>query len=559
MAVYIALFALAVILGIPLAGRKATKVKKIIYLAVMFVLMYIVTVFRYGIGNDYFSYIRIFDEIHNASWGEAFSLGYEPAFTLITKVITLVSYNPEFMYGVYALLILAPVAYSIYRHSDNVWLSVVIYLCFTFFYTSLNFIRQSMAVSLLILCYGFIKRKKILPVMVFAVLAALFHYTALVFIPFYLLAYFIKPTKKAIIIYSSVSVGTLIICLVMKALGANPLNLLAQIVTTVTGKDYTGYISSMWFEEGFGVQYLIMPLAVLALVMVCYFLGWKEKEESHTLMWFMLINASIWSFITYAFIVERFSMFIFIFSVFAIPSALSYFDEKAEKAQLQATQNSAEQKKMPGYSKKKAEEKSDNIFLVTIASVVGMFIYNCWGMYMNFHGVFPYMTNIPALQDTIDGLDTSEENFKVMYTNADIYTYLIQLKNVDYGYVIASTSTAYDGFIPGIRNAADYAETGLNRASNVEAETPLYAEYNDRSGEVFIQSNADEISYTASNGITIINSGNSCVVTDAQGNTAEIGSEKLMFVLFDENGTIFDAMEYRINQAKRKAAKVEIK
>lgn len=558
MVVYIALFALAVILGVPLTGKNATKPKKIIYLSVMFLLMWVVSTFRYGMGNDYFSYIRIFDEIHSASWGEAFTLGYEPAFTALTKVITLVSYNPEVMYGIYALLILAPVAYAIYRHSDSAWISVAVYLCLTFFYTSLNFIRQSMAVSLLILCYSFIKQRKIIPVMIFAVLASLFHYTALAFIPFYLLAYFIRPTKKAIIIYSSVSVGLLVTCLIMKAVGANPLNLAAQAVTAVTGKDYTGYISSKWFEEGFGVQYLIMPFAVLALVMVSYFLGWKEKEDSHTLLWFMLANASVWSFITYAFIVERFSMFIFIFSVFAIPSALNYFKEKAEAAVLAEKEKSAEKKKMPGYSKKQAEEKSDNAFLVTVATVAGMFIYNCWGMYMNFHGVNPYMTNIPAVQDAIDGLDTSEQNLGKMYANGDVYTYLIQLKNADCGYVIVSTADSYDGFTPATRRAADYAGTGLNRPSDIEAKSPFYTEYNNRKGEA-VSSSVYGYEYTAENGIKIVNDGKTGVVTDAAGNTAEIGTGRLAFVLFDDSGTIIDAIEYEIDRPQRKAAKVDIK
>lgn len=558
MVLYIALFALAVILGIPITEKNPSKLKKIIYLSVMFLLMWGVSTLRFGMGNDYFSYIRIFDNIKVAQWNDIFTLGYEPAFAVLTKAITAFSANPEVMYGIFALIILVPVAYSIYRHSDNVWISVTVYLCLTFFYTSLNFIRQSISVSLLILCYGFIRQRKIIPVLIFAVIASLFHYTALVFIPFYLLAYFVKLSKKSIIIYSSVSAGVLITCLIMKAVGANPLNLVAQAVTAVTGKDYTGYISSKWFEDGFGVQYLIMPLTVLALVMISYFLGWKEKDDSHILLWFMLANASIWSFITYAFIVERFSMFIFIFSVFAIPSALNYFKEKAQNAVLAEKEKQAEQKKIPGYSKKKAEEKSDNAFLITVATVAGMFIYNCWGMYMNFHGVVPYIFNIPALQDATDGLDTSEQNFEVMYTNADIYTYLIQLKNVDYGYVIVSTSDSYDGMTPAIRRAADYAGTGLNRPSDIEAKTLFYTEYNDRKGEIS-QSNEFGYEYTAGNGIKITNDGNNGVVTDAEGNTAEIGKNKLMFVLFDDNGTIVDAMEYVIDRPQRKAAKVDIK
>ena len=561
MAIYIVLFALAIILGIPLAGRKSTNAKKIVYLSVIFGFMLVMTVLRYGIGNDYFSYIRIFQEINLASWGELLTLGYEPLFALITKLITLFSANPEVMYGIYAVLILAPVAYSIYRHSDNVWLSVTVYLCLTFFYTSLNFIRQSMSVSIIILAYGFIKEKKLVPALIMAVAAMTFHYTAAVFIPLFLLAFFLKPTKKSLIIYGSISVGTLIICLVMKAMGANPLNLLANLVTAITGKNYDSYVGSKWFEVGFGPEYLIMPLAVAAVVLICYFLGWKDKKESDALLWLMLENATIWTFITYAFIVERFSMFIFIFAVFAIPSALAYFSEKADLAEI-AAQEAREKnggKKKPGYSSSKAEEKSDNIFIATVVVVAGMFVYNCWGMYKNFHGVFPYMCGIPAVQDALDGHDTSEENLEIMYTNADLYTYLVQLKNADCGYIIISTATDYDGFIPGIRRAADYAGTGLNRASDFEAKAPYYLEYNNRSGETHTDEfAAGEISYTAENGITVKNSGTSAVVSDSNGTIAEIGKERLMFVLFNENGIIFDATQFGVDTPSRDAEKVII-
>lgn len=175
-------------------------------------------------------------------------------------------------------LILAPIAFAIYRYNEKPWLSVSAYLCLTFFYTSLSFIRQSLAVSVLILAYGFMKKRKIVPVLIFGVIAALFHYTAAIFIPLYLLS-LLKVTKKSLIVFGSVSVGTLIICLVMKAFGANPLNLAAKLVTAVTGKDYTGYIDSKWFETGFGVQYLIIPLLLLAFVLISYFLGWEGKAR----------------------------------------------------------------------------------------------------------------------------------------------------------------------------------------------------------------------------------------------------------------------------------------
>lgn len=552
MIIYIGLFLITLILGIILTGKNPSNAKKIAYLIISFGLMYFITVFRYGLGNDYFSYMRIFDEIASNDLGTALTLGYEPLFVVLTKAITLISTNPEIMYGIYAVLILAPVAFAIYKYSDKVWLSVIVYICLTFFYTQLSFIRQSMAVSVLILAYGFMKKRKIVPVLIMAVVAALFHYTALVFIPFYLLS-LIKPTKKSLITYSSISVGTLITCLIMKAVGENPLNILANIVTAVTGKDYTGYIGSQWFENGFGVQYLIMPLAVLALVMISYFLGWKERKESDMLLWLTLMNASLWSFITYAFIVERFSMFIFIFAVFTIPSVLRYFEEKAEIAEANAVKPD---KTMPGYSKKKSEEKSDNSFLITVVSVIGMFIYNCWGLYMNFHGVMPYMCLNPKVQDAIDGYDGSAENLEVMATNADVYTYLIQLKNTDCGYIIVSTSDSYKGFTPAIRRAADYAGTSLNEnTADTIAKHTCYTEYNSRNGEEY--SFLTDTEYTAGNGITVNTGDKYAEIRDSSGKVFKLKDNKLVFLLFDENGNIFDATEFEVDSFARIASKLE--
>ena len=128
MAIYIILFAVAVILGLILLKKDPTPVKKTVYVAVMFVLLYFVSVFRYGMGNDYFSYIRIFNEISSTGWDGVFSGKYEPLFALLTKLISCVTQSPEVMYAIYAVLILAPVAFAIRKYSDNVWLSVAVYL-----------------------------------------------------------------------------------------------------------------------------------------------------------------------------------------------------------------------------------------------------------------------------------------------------------------------------------------------------------------------------------------------------------------------------------------------
>ena len=59
MAVYLILMALVLVLAYPLIEHKPNVVKKLCYVIVTFGAMYLISVFRYGLGNDYYSYIYI--------------------------------------------------------------------------------------------------------------------------------------------------------------------------------------------------------------------------------------------------------------------------------------------------------------------------------------------------------------------------------------------------------------------------------------------------------------------------------------------------------------------
>ena len=53
MAVYLILMALVLVLAYPLIEHKPNVVKKLCYVIVTFGAMYLISVFRYGLGNDY--------------------------------------------------------------------------------------------------------------------------------------------------------------------------------------------------------------------------------------------------------------------------------------------------------------------------------------------------------------------------------------------------------------------------------------------------------------------------------------------------------------------------
>ena len=253
-----------------------------------------------------------------------------------------------------------------------------------------------------------------------------------------------KPTKKSLIIYGSVTVVVYAAYMILlKGFGINPLNLIADAATAVFRKDFSSYIGTVFFQNGLDWYYVIMPLAVLAITLIAYFKGWGEKNsEARVLTNFMLFTATFWLFSTIVFILERFSMYMFIYVVLALPSMLEYYkDYLAEK-----------NKKIL----KKSEKKSNNYPLYAGLLVAGLLAYNVFGMCVGYHGVFPYVCNIPEIEQVSNNSLNAQEKYEKLRGTKDIYRYLIMLKDSNYGYIISSQNADYSGINSTVVRAFNY-------------------------------------------------------------------------------------------------------
>jgi hypothetical protein len=206
---YINLIAI-VVLAVPLCLWRPATWKKILYLALTFSYMWFIATFREGIGFDYQSYIDIFEQARTGeqSLGAIFSNlingGIEPGFYLLNRLLALFVHNSVVMYGIYSFLMLVPVVLFIYRYCADVWLSTWLYVTVTFFYTIMNFVRQGMAVSIILLGYKFLREKKTIPFLAIVLLATMFHKTALIMIPVYFLCQ-LKLTWKLGLFYAGIT------------------------------------------------------------------------------------------------------------------------------------------------------------------------------------------------------------------------------------------------------------------------------------------------------------------------------------------------------------------
>lgn len=315
MAVYLILMAIVLVLAYPLIERKPSIGKKLCYVIVTFAAMYLISIFRYGLGNDYYSYIYIFRNIQDSSGLAIFNLGYEPAFTVITKLISLFTSNINVMYAIYALLILVPTAYAIFRYSENIWMSTMMFISLTFFYCSLSFIRQSIAFAVILCAYKYVKERNHFKVLLFIFIACLFHSTVIVMIPIYLIAAFVKPTKITVPIYGVITALVYFL--------SWPILRLAVLILP----QYKGYLDLNFITQGYKPVYLIVPAIIATLAIAAHFTGYGKAypKQSSIFTNFAIFNFIIWFIATKHFVIERFSMYIYIFMIMFIPSIARYY------------------------------------------------------------------------------------------------------------------------------------------------------------------------------------------------------------------------------------------
>lgn len=320
MEIYLILMAVVLLLGYPLIERKPTVTKKICYVAIVFGCMLFLSVFRYGLGNDYYSYIHIMRRVNDADFIKIFDLGYEPGFAILTKLITVVTNNTDILYAIYALLILIPTAYAIFRYSENIWMSTMMFISLTFFYCSLSFIRQAIALSIILLAYKHFKERNHFKVMVYIFIACLFHSTAIILIPIYLCAVFIKPTKITVAVY-----GVLFATIYL--LSWQILQLAVLILP-----QYKNYLDLNFIKNGYSMVYLIVPTIIMLLALAAHFTGYGKAypKSSSLLTNFAIYNFFIWLISTKHFVLERFSMYIYIMMIFFIPSIATYYRKKLQ-------------------------------------------------------------------------------------------------------------------------------------------------------------------------------------------------------------------------------------
>ena len=160
--------------GLSIKERKVRPNK--FFIAVVFIILSFVAVFRYGVGTDFYAYYRTSNWVHHFERGNYDSPGFTLFAICCQKVFG--NINGAITMGA-ALITIGLIVYIITKHSENLLVSILLFIFAGCFIGMFNGVRQYLATAILFTGHRFIINRKPIKWLLVVLLASTIHITAI--------------------------------------------------------------------------------------------------------------------------------------------------------------------------------------------------------------------------------------------------------------------------------------------------------------------------------------------------------------------------------------------
>lgn len=179
-----------------------TKITKVLFLIIISIQFIIINGLRdVTVGVDTFRYSLHFSRIRAiTNWDNFIDYDTEIGYKVYQWIIGLFTSNVNMYLLLTATLLFTLLAKFIYKNSTNIFLSYFIFISLGFFDFTLSGIRQSIAMLIGLYTYEYALKKQKTKFLLVVLLAASFHYSALILLPIYFLVNFNLNNKYLLLI-----------------------------------------------------------------------------------------------------------------------------------------------------------------------------------------------------------------------------------------------------------------------------------------------------------------------------------------------------------------------
>ena len=186
------LYAIVVWIGIgtkkDLEEHQRKEARKTKFLIISFIPIVLLTAFRSkDVGYDTIQYLGHFERVREGMETEMDISHFEIGYRYFVKLIAHFTHSNVIFLSIMAVITNIPIALMIAKCSKDYFLSVILYIAIGNFTFQLTAIRQSIALSILTVAVYFALNRKLIWFLLCIFVASLFHRSALLFAPVYLL------------------------------------------------------------------------------------------------------------------------------------------------------------------------------------------------------------------------------------------------------------------------------------------------------------------------------------------------------------------------------------
>jgi len=283
-------------------------------------LLFLISTFRsIYFAPDVVGYVNEYMSLSYRDLGELWrnfisNTGKDPIFYIVAKIINMFGASYREWLAIIAGFFCFAVSKLIYRYSDENYLSFVVLISLGFFYFSLTGLRQTVALSIILLSYKYLRERKLWIFIIIVVLSSLFHISALIFLIAYPIANMKIGWKQVIGISISLALVFLFKELLIKILYF--LNIEDRFGSYLEGA------TTLTFS-GFIIQ--------LCVYLFCLFYKRRvlENDDKNISLYNLLFLGLVFqAFSTIIAEFFRISMYFSIFSIILIPKAINVEKDK---------------------------------------------------------------------------------------------------------------------------------------------------------------------------------------------------------------------------------------
>ncbi|MCR4617898.1 MAG: EpsG family protein [Lachnospiraceae bacterium] len=278
----------------------------------IFLVLFLLSALRYGIGNDYWTYRYEFLDIHRADTKISYEIGFQTFVRVMQFIVGVDNYIPIF--AVMAFFTCLFFLKGLYDTSDWFFLSFFIYMANGFYFMSFSNIRYYFVLALVMYSMKYLFKREFVKFCLIICFAAFFHMTALLVIPAYFVAYCLKWSKKTIWLIPAVSL--------ILIFGRIPIRrLLFVFYPYYEGDKILDVTNISWVN-------IAKCAAILIFCLIFYKKAIKGNEKAEMYFNLNLFALILYSFATYVPELSRVCYYLIISQVYLIPIVIKGIESK---------------------------------------------------------------------------------------------------------------------------------------------------------------------------------------------------------------------------------------